>query len=104
MQQIEDSYQLPSHMTAQFKNDGQPPRGISLMMPSADPSVQYTNLIPQVWKWTYNFINGIEHNYTTIESLSVNKSFSSYQKARHGNDFEVENILNYFDKEKMFKI
>lgn len=48
MQPIEDSYQLPSHMAAQFKNDGQPPRGISLMMPSADPSVQYTNLIPQV--------------------------------------------------------
>lgn len=50
MQPIEDSYQLPGHMTAQFKNDGQPPRGISLMMPSADPAVQYTNLIPQVNK------------------------------------------------------
>lgn len=45
---IEDSYQLQGHMAPQFKNDGQPTRSISLMMPSADPSVQYTNLIPQV--------------------------------------------------------
>lgn len=59
IQQIEDSYQLPSHMAAQFKNDGQPPRGISLMMPSADPSVQYTNLIPQVY---FNYLDNFENS------------------------------------------
>ncbi|XP_050501367.1 protein alan shepard isoform X3 [Diabrotica virgifera virgifera] len=45
---VEESYNLPGHMAAQYKNDGQPPRGIPLMMPSTETTVPYTNIIPQL--------------------------------------------------------
>ncbi|KAJ8945918.1 hypothetical protein NQ314_009005 [Rhamnusium bicolor] len=48
IQQIDDSYNLSGHMAAQYKNDGQAPRGIPLMMPSTEATVQYTNMIPQI--------------------------------------------------------
>lgn len=48
LQTVEESYNLQGHMAAQYKNDGQPPRGIPLMMPSTESAVPYTNLLPQV--------------------------------------------------------
>lgn len=48
LQPVDDTYQLPAHMAAQYKSDGQPPRAIPLMMPSTDAAVQYTNMLPQV--------------------------------------------------------
>lgn len=51
MQQVDDGYSLPAHMSAAatYKNDGQPPRGISVMLPSPEATaVQYNQMIPQV--------------------------------------------------------
>ncbi|KAJ8951583.1 hypothetical protein NQ318_020460 [Aromia moschata] len=48
MQSVEDGYNLTGHMAAQYKTDGQAPRGIPLMMPSTEATVQYTNMIPQL--------------------------------------------------------
>lgn len=48
LQTVEESYNLQGHMAAQYKNDGQPPRGIPLMMPSTESAVPYTNLLPQL--------------------------------------------------------
>lgn len=52
MQSVDDTYNLTGHMT--YKNDGQGPRGISVMLPSpeaaAAATMQYTNMLPPVWK------------------------------------------------------
>lgn len=53
LQQVDDGYSLPAHMNAaaaaaSYKNDGQPPRGISVMLPSPEATVQYNQMIPQV--------------------------------------------------------
>ncbi|KAG5895028.1 Protein alan shepard [Gonioctena quinquepunctata] len=48
LQTVDESYNLSGHMAAQYKNDGQPPRGIPLMMPSTDTTVPYANIIPQI--------------------------------------------------------
>ncbi|KAK4873849.1 hypothetical protein RN001_013209 [Aquatica leii] len=50
MQQVDDSYNLAaSHMGAAYKNDGQPPRGVSVMLPSPEPTaVSYNHMIPQL--------------------------------------------------------
>lgn len=51
MQPVDDGYNLPAHMNAAatYKNDGQPPRGISVMLPSPETTaVQYNPMIPQV--------------------------------------------------------
>ncbi|KAF5297068.1 hypothetical protein FQR65_LT10077 [Abscondita terminalis] len=48
--QVDDSYNLAaSHMGAAYKNDGQPPRGVSVMLPSPEPTaVSYNHMIPQL--------------------------------------------------------
>ncbi|XP_074030623.1 RNA binding motif single stranded interacting protein alan shepard isoform X2 [Leptinotarsa decemlineata] len=48
LQTVDESYNLTGHMAAQYKNDGQPPRGIPLMIPSSDTTVPYANIIPQI--------------------------------------------------------
>lgn len=45
---VDDSYSLSGHM-AQYKSDGQGPRGIPMMLPSPEAAVQYTNMLPQVY-------------------------------------------------------
>lgn len=52
MQPVDDGYNLPAHMSAApatYKNDGQPPRGISVMLPSPEATAMpYNQMIPQV--------------------------------------------------------
>ncbi|KAJ8923373.1 hypothetical protein NQ315_001931 [Exocentrus adspersus] len=48
LQPVDDSYSMQGHMAAQYKSDGQPPRGIPLIMPSTEAAVQYTNMLPQI--------------------------------------------------------
>lgn len=49
MPQVDDSYNLAaSHMAGTYKSDGQPQRGISVMLPSPETTVQYNTMIPQV--------------------------------------------------------
>ncbi|KAJ8983659.1 hypothetical protein NQ317_019579 [Molorchus minor] len=48
LQSMDDTYNLAGHMAAQYKTDGQAPRGIPLMMPSTETTVPYTNMIPQL--------------------------------------------------------
>ncbi|XP_057667002.1 protein alan shepard isoform X3 [Diorhabda carinulata] len=48
VQAIDETYNLSGHMAAQYKNDGQHPRGIPLMMPSTETTVPYANIIPQL--------------------------------------------------------
>lgn len=48
---VDDSYSLAAagHMGAAYKGDGQPPRGVSVMLPSPEPTaVPYNHMIPQV--------------------------------------------------------
>lgn len=47
--QVEDAYAMPmggAHMNTGYKGDGQ--RSNLVMMPTADPSVQYNPMIPQI--------------------------------------------------------
>uniref|UniRef100_A0A1Y1NLU8 Protein alan shepard n=1 Tax=Photinus pyralis TaxID=7054 RepID=A0A1Y1NLU8_PHOPY len=48
--QVDDGYNLAaSHMGAAYKGDGQPPRGVSVMLPSPEPTtVSYNHMIPQL--------------------------------------------------------
>jgi hypothetical protein len=47
MPSVDDSYNLTGHM-GPYKSDGQGPRGIPMMLPSPEATVQYTNMIPQL--------------------------------------------------------
>ncbi|XP_018569064.1 protein alan shepard isoform X3 [Anoplophora glabripennis] len=48
LQQVDDTYSMPGHMAAQYKSDGQAPRGIPVIMNSTEGTVQYTNMLPQI--------------------------------------------------------
>lgn len=59
MQQVDDGYNLAaSHIGATYKSEGQGPRGVSLMLPSPDPTAAY-NMIPQVRIAWYKFTNHV---------------------------------------------
>lgn len=44
---VEDGY-LPQQIGGPYKSDGQPARGISVMLPSPETAVQYNHMIPSV--------------------------------------------------------
>lgn len=49
MTQVDESYNLAAgHISAAYKGDGQPPRSISVMVPSPEAAVPYNPMIPQV--------------------------------------------------------